>query len=230
VILTIVRLSCTAASIVWHHRLHLVYCGICSRLVRQGLAYKTCKTCRRACVPSQHARVSHFDSHRPLNSTRTLTQEGHPKELPPKHNTMNNTEAPPKNSPKRNPNNKPRTGARPIIRSEKNAIRDADVIYPTVFVDDVSVKRYPNGVSDFLLSGISYHRTGTVDLQTRPTRTRGKGRGGEDAPREKVAIPSLPSPPFLSPTLTGFPKGPSICSSYNIICLSYNLADVQQAA
>jgi hypothetical protein len=41
-------------------------------------------------------------------------------------------------------------------------IRIVDVVYPTGVIDDVSVKRYPKSVSDFLFLGLRYVRTGPL--------------------------------------------------------------------
>ena len=38
--------------------------------------------------------------------------------------------------------------------AKKKIIRGVDVIYPTVIIVDVSVKRFPKSVSDFLLLGL----------------------------------------------------------------------------
>ena len=48
---------------------------------------------------------------------------------------------------------KPELGARPIKGAKIKITRSVDVIYATGIIDDVSVKRYPKRVSNFLFSG-----------------------------------------------------------------------------
>jgi hypothetical protein len=52
--------------------------------------------------------------------------------------------------------------------AKKRIIRSVDVFYPTVIIDDVSVKQYPS-VSDFLFSGISFlGRAPVLKVQSLP--------------------------------------------------------------